>query len=122
MSVDTLVADIADDEEDVTLTGGDPLQHPAGVLELTRKIKQQLHRNIWCYTGFQWEELVASDRIRPILDYIDVVVDGEFIQAQRDIKLRFRGSSNQRIIDVQQSLAAGHAIEWTDAARPALQQ
>ena len=53
--------------------------------------------------------------MRQMLNYIDVVVDGEFVMAKRDIKLRFRGSSNQRIIDVKQSLAAGQAIEWADA-------
>ncbi len=116
MTVDQLLADIADDDEDVTLTGGDPMQHPTGVLELARRIKEDLHRGLWCFTGYRWEQLLANDRMRQMLNYIDVVVDGEFVMAKRDIKLRFRGSSNQRIIDVRQSLAAGHAIEWTDSA------
>ncbi len=115
MTVDKLLADIADDDEDVTLTGGDPMQHPTGVLELARRIKEDLHRGLWCFTGYRWEQLVADDRMRQMLNYIDVVVDGEFVMAKRDIKLRFRGSSNQRIIDVKQSLAAGQAIEWADA-------
>lgn len=55
MTVDKLLADIADDDEDVTLTGGDPMQHPTGVLELARRIKEDLHRGLWCFTGYRWE-------------------------------------------------------------------
>ncbi len=118
ITVDQLITDIADDEEDVTLTGGDPMQHPTGVLELARRIKEDLHRNLWCFTGYRWEQLTADYQMRQMLNYIDVVVDGEFVMAKRDTKLHFRGSSNQRIIDVKQSLAAGDVIEWTDSAIP----
>lgn len=118
MTVDHLLAEIADDDEDVTLTGGDPMQHPTGVLKLARRIKEELHRSLWCFTGYRWEQLLADEKMRHMLDYIDVVVDGEFVMAKRDIKLRFRGSSNQRLIDVKKSLAAGHAIEWADDAAP----
>lgn len=114
MTVDEIVADVAADEEDITLTGGDPLQQPKALLPLVKELKSRLHSNIWCYTGYSWSQLVADVQLRPILDYLDVVVDGEFVQAKRDIGLRFRGSSNQRLIDVQRSLAAGQPVEWTD--------
>ena len=65
--------------------------------------------NVWCYTGYTFEQLLQSDKA-PLLAYIDVVVDGAFVIAQRDTSLRFRGSANQRIIDVAASLAAGTAI------------
>ena len=64
---------------------------------------------MWCYTGYTFEQLLQSDKA-PLLAYIDVVVDGAFVIAQRDTSLRFRGSANQRIIDVAASLAAGTAI------------
>ena len=114
MTIDEIVADVAADEEDITLTGGDPLQQPEALLPLVKELKQRLHSNIWCYTGYSWSQLVADSRLRPILDYLDVVVDGEFVQAKRDTGLRFRGSSNQRLIDVHRSLAGGTPIEWTD--------
>ena len=114
MTVDEIVADVAADEEDITLTGGDPLQQPKALLPLVKELKRRLHSNIWCYTGYSWSQLVANSQLRPILDYLDVVVDGEFVQAKRDTGLRFRGSSNQRPIDVRRSLAAGTPVEWTD--------
>lgn len=114
MTIDEIVADVAADEEDITLTGGDPLQQPEALLPLVKELKQRLHSNIWCYTGYSWSQLVADSRLRPILDYLDVVVDGEFVQAKHDTGLRFRGSSNQRLIDVHRSLAGGTPIEWTD--------
>ena len=114
MTVDEIVADVAADEEDITLTGGDPLQQPKALLPLVKELKRRLHSNIWCYTGYSWSQLVANSQLRPILDYLDVVVDGEFVQAKRDTGLRFRGSSNQRLIDVRRSLAAGTPVEWTD--------
>lgn len=114
MTVSELIARIADDDEDVTLTGGDPLQHPQGVMELARAIKQKLGKNVWCYTGYRWEEIVADERLEAIMRYIDVVVDAPFVLAERNIKLRFRGSNNQRLIDVPRSLESGSVVEWTD--------
>ena len=80
---------------------------PEQVAQLTARIKDELGYNIWLYTGFTWEQIVATPRLLAALEHIDVVVDGPFILAQRDTSLHFRGSANQRIIDVQQSLATG---------------
>ena len=107
MSLDALMDVIAYNELPVTLSGGDPLFHPERVAQLTARIKDELGYNIWLYTGFTWEQIVATPRLLAALEYIDVVVDGPFILAQRDTSLHFRGSANQRIIDVQQSLATG---------------
>lgn len=107
MSLDALMDVIAYNELPVTLSGGDPLFHPEQVAQLTARIKDELGYNIWLYTGFNWEQIVATPRLLAALEHIDVVVDGPFILAQRDTSLHFRGSANQRIIDVQQSLATG---------------
>lgn len=89
----------------MTLSGGDPLQHP-GVLELARRIHQEGY-NLWCYTGHTWEEIANDPQLLEVARLCDVVVEGRFVQAQRDTSLRFRGSKNQRIIDVRPTLATG---------------
>ena len=86
----------------ITFSGGDPLafNNRDNILRFARRIKKELpHKNIWCYTGYTWEELDGVD-----LSSIDVLVDGRFELVNRDITLAFRGSSNQRIIDVKASL------------------
>lgn len=104
---------IAYNEAPVTLSGGDPLQQPEGTRALVHRIKQELGYNVWCYTGYTWEEIVADHVLLEAVCELDVLVDGPFIQSERDTKLRFRGSRNQRLIDVQRSLAASSApVLW----------
>jgi len=102
----------ADPYANVTFTGGDPMYQPEGFTELARAIKERTDKTIWCYTGFTYEALITNPRQRALLEFIDVLVDGPFIKAQRDETLCFRGSSNQRIIDVPASLAAGRPIDF----------
>lgn len=108
MSVDDLLLVIADNEAPVTLSGGDPLLQAPAVLRLVERIKRELGYNIWCYTGYTWEQIVERPELLAVMRYIDVVVDGPFVLEQRDITLRFRGSANQRIIDVPSALALLH--------------
>lgn len=103
MKVEEIIERVVEEDFNVTITGGDPLWQIDKVLPLVKEIKQKGY-NIWCYTGFTWEEIRVSSQLSQILEWIDVIVDGRFIEEQRDISLRFRGSSNQRIIDVQKSL------------------
>lgn len=93
----------------VTFSGGDPMYRAAELLPLMRAVKER-GRNIWCYTGFTFEQLAEVPGAMDLLRYIDVLVDGPYVAALRDTDLRFRGSSNQRIIDVPASLAAGRAV------------
>ena len=88
----------ADEMSDVTFSGGDPFYQVEAFTELARRIKEETHKTIWCWTGFTLEEIQASERMSQMLPYLDVLVDGPFIQEQRDTDLLFRGSPNQRII------------------------
>ena len=100
----------------LSLLGGEPFepQNQEVLLPFLRRVKNELpNKNIWCYTGYLFDrELLSESRARceftdEMLSMIDVLVDGEFVQALHDISLAFRGSSNQRIIDVQKSLETG---------------
>ena len=95
---------------DVTFTGGDPMYQPEGFAELARAIHERTQKDIWCYTGFTFEALLHMPRQRQLLDLVDVLVDGPFLKTQRDETLIFRGSRNQRIIDVQASIAQGRTV------------
>ena len=103
MEVDDILKVILDDEfSNVTFTGGDPLYQVEAFTELARKIKENSDKTIWCYTGYTIEQIRADKRLSMILPYLDVIVDGPFILAQRDTELLLRGSANQRIIYLQE--------------------
>lgn len=94
----------------VTFSGGNPLDNFAEVLELCKEIKDKFPtKDIWLYTGYIYEELYYKEMSR-ILLYIDVLVDGPYIEEQRDITLPWRGSKNQRVIDVKKTLEQGKVI------------
>ena len=114
-TLDELMQVIAYNEAPVTLSGGDPLQQPEGTRTLIHRIKQELGYNIWCFTGYTWEEIQATPILLDVIRELDVLVDGPFIEAERDISLRFRGSRNQRLIDVQASLSTGCLTLWQPA-------
>ncbi len=91
----------------ITFSGGDPIFQIASCLEIARHAKS-LKLNVWCYTGFTYEELMIMSKINKnlseFLNNIDVLVDGKFELEKKDLTLKFRGSSNQRIINVKKSL------------------
>ena len=101
---------LADPFADVTFTGGDPMFQPQGFAELAQAIRENSTKNIWCYTGYRFEDLLQNPAQKALLEQIDTLVDGRFIEALKDEELRFRGSSNQRIIDVQSSLEKGEIV------------
>ena len=111
-SLDELMQVIAYNEAPVTLSGGDPLQQPDGTRALISRIKHELGYNVWCYTGYTWEEIVNDPKLFKVVQELDVLVDGPFKMAERDISLRFRGSRNQRLIDVQRTLDTGVLTLW----------
>ena len=102
---------VADPFANVTFTGGDPMYQAAAFAELARAIHRDTNKDIWCYTGFTYESLIQPEQ-RELLSQLDVLVDGPYVQRLRNPDLLFRGSSNQRLIDVQASLYAGEVVLW----------
>ena len=103
MDIEEIMDIVKEEDFDVTFSGGDPLYHPQEVHELSRRIVESGH-NVWLYTGFTYEEIEAAPTLNSALEYIDTIVDGPFIESQKDPDLLFRGSSNQRIISLKKLL------------------
>lgn len=97
----------------VTLSGGDPMYSAVGIIPFAQKLRRVYQeKTIWVYSGFTYEEIVADPAMKQLLSLCDVLVDSPFILEQRDTTLAFRGSSNQRIIDVQESLWTGKVTPY----------
>lgn len=113
MEIDQLMQDIKNDPfADVTFSGGDPFFQAEEFAALAVRIKAETTKTIWCYTGYLYERLLEIPSSRRLLEQLDVLVDGPFIMSQRDEDLLFRGSTNQRLIDVQASLKTGNVVLW----------
>lgn len=113
---DTFLSYIEDENvHGVTILGGEPMQQTKDddLLNLLRRIKQETNETIWIYSGYTYEEILKEPKRRQILELCDVLVDGRFVEDLKDLKLRFRGSSNQNIIDVQASLTSGEKVLLT---------
>ena len=105
----------------LTLLGGDPFEprNQRALLPFLRRVRERYpQKNIWAFSGFTWEELHTEgshprcEVTDEMLSYIDVLVDGRFVEELKDIRLRFRGSSNQRIIDVNRTREVGEIFLW----------
>jgi len=90
----------------ITFSGGEPFVQVAGFTALAKRIKEETDKTIWCYTGYLYEELIKNQQSKELLSYLDVLVDGRFELALKDENLRFRGSSNQRIINLKKQLSS----------------
>lgn len=107
----------------LSLLGGEPFEpeNQPGLLPLVKKVKETYpEKNIWCYTGYLFDEDICGkmmDQVpetRELLSYIDVLIDGPFIEERKNLKIRFRGSDNQRIIDVKKTMEAGEIVLWEE--------
>lgn len=99
----------------ITISGGHPLepQNADDVLKIVKRVKMVFpNKNIWIYSGYVWEDIITKPKLTEIMKYCDVVVDGAYIDELRDLTLQFRGSSNQRIIDIKKSLAENKIVLW----------
>lgn len=105
----------------LSLLGGEPFEYSnqQGLLPLLRRIKECYpNKDVWCYTGYLFDKDIQDKMMlnwpetRELINYIDVLVDGEFKEELKDLKLRFKGSSNQRIIDVKKSIESNSIILW----------
>lgn len=107
----------------LTLLGGEPFepQNQPDIVKLLRRVRQAYpQKSIWAFSGYLFDRDILAGRLGPweitkeYLSYLDVLVDGPFIQEQKDLSLRFRGSRNQRLIDVPESLRRGETVLWQD--------
>ena len=101
-------------QDGVTLSGGDPFFQPDASLDIAQYCKSH-NLNVWCYTGFTFEQLTSMSKTNPsikhFMENIDVLVDGKFEESKKSLNLFFRGSSNQRVLDLPKSLAQNKPIE-----------
>ena len=102
----------------ITYLGGEPMdpRNQAALLDLSRRIKAAYpQKSIWCFTGYVWDKLPRLEGVtEELLSHLDVLVDGPFIEKQKNLSLRFRGSENQRLIDVPNTLTAGQVVLWDE--------
>ena len=111
-----ILADLAHESvQGLTLLGGEPFLNTQVCLRLVRRVRERFGsgKDIWCWSGYTFEQLAVetADKIA-LLGHLDVLVDGPFDLAKRDLSLQFRGSSNQRVLAVPASMAAGTAVAW----------
>ena len=122
--IDRILADLAPDFiSGLTLLGGEPFdpRNQSAVLDLLRQVKSRYPgKSIWAFTGYLFDRDILAKKLGPweiteeYLRYLDVLVDGPFIESKKNLSLRFRGSENQRLIDVPASLASGGVVLWQD--------
>ncbi len=107
----------------LTLLGGEPFepQNQPALVELLRQVKEKYtQKSVWAFSGYLFDKDILSGRLGPweitkeFLNYLDVLVDGPFVESQKNLSLRFRGSENQRLIDVPASLKQGNVVLWQD--------
>ncbi|MBK0039822.1 MULTISPECIES: anaerobic ribonucleoside-triphosphate reductase activating protein [Leuconostoc] len=113
---DQIIEDLSQDYvQGLTLLGGEPFLNTDVCLKLCRRVRQEFghSKDIWSWTGYTWDELQNEtyDKAR-LLSLIDILVDGRFLEEEKDLTLQFRGSANQRIIDVPKSLASDRVVIW----------
>ena len=117
VTVDTLLADITKNPfvKAVTLSGGEPFCQPAALAQLAAPLKEKGY-HLMCYTGYTFEQLLQKEDARPLLEQLDLLVDGPFVLDRKNIELKFRGSDNQRVLDVPASLVANAPV-WCEKYR-----
>lgn len=119
MDMNKIIKDIINNPllDGVTFSGGDPFEQADKFVYIAQEVKKH-YKNVWCYTGYTFEELLmnAHNNIgwTNLLQNIDILVDGKFVKELTDENLKFKGSSNQRIIDVQRSLKEHNVILWKE--------
>ncbi len=118
---DQIMEDLSQDYvQGLTLLGGEPFLNTQVAIRICERIREEFGhtKDIWSWTGYTWDELQkdSADKLK-MLSLIDILVDGRFLQDKMDLSLQFRGSSNQRIIDVPKSLASGDVVIWDKLVR-----
>lgn len=97
-------------QDGITLSGGDPFFQVEACTDIAKYAKK-IGLNVWAYTGFVFEDLIKTDKAKELLKYIDVLIDGPFILEKKSLNVKFRGSTNQRIINVPKTLKNGKVVQ-----------
>ena len=123
---DQILTDLGHESvQGLSLLGGEPFLNTSVCLRVTRRLRAEHGRrkDVWAWSGYTFEQLLAgsADKVA-LLHELDVLVDGPFTLAERDLTLAFRGSRNQRVLDVPASLRAGRAVPWQPRTRPGVEQ
>lgn len=123
-TVDSILKMLSPDYiQGITLLGGEPFepQNQPAIVDLLRQIKKHYPgKSIWAFSGYLFDKDILAGKLgsweitKEYLSYLDVLVDGRFVEEKKDLSLRFRGSSNQRLVDVQKSLQSGEVVLWDD--------
>ena len=102
-----------DNVKGISILGGEPLMQimDDSLLNLLKRIKKESNKEIWMWTGFVYETAILDEKRKEILDYVDVLVDGQFDESKKVLNLKFRGSTNQRIIDLNRTRKEGKIVE-----------
>ena len=105
-----------DNVKGISILGGEPLMQTMddSLLNLLKRIKKETNKEIWMWTGFVYETAILDEKRKEILNYVDVLVDGQFDESKKVLNLKFRGSTNQRIIDLNKTRLTGKIIEKTE--------
>lgn len=107
-----IVTELSNSKNDITISGGEPFDQWPELICLIDTIHTTTKKRIWLYTGYTMSTSMAMFRL--LADYVDVIVDGKFVEELKDTELLFRGSSNQRLIDVKKSIKENKIMEWED--------
>lgn len=95
----------------LSILGGEPMENAEELLEILGEIKTRTSKDIWLWSGYTFEEILEDEKKLNLLREVDILVDGKFVEKLKDLRLKFRGSSNQRIIDVRASLLENRIVE-----------
>ncbi len=112
MTLEEIMEIVKEEDFDVTLSGGDPLFQASKVKTLIETLKED-NRNVWVFTGYLWEQILSSASLLSAVREADIIVDGPFIEKMKDPDLLFRGSSNQRLIDIKKTLESGQIVLYS---------
>lgn len=96
----------------LSLLGGDPLDNVEGILTLLKEYREVFGntKTIWLWTGYLFEEIISDEQMSKVLPFVDVIIDGQFIEDLKDITLKYKGSKNQRVIDIQKTMKTGSIV------------
>lgn len=98
----TIIEDLKEDYiAGLSIIGGEPFENTKGLTPFVKRVKEEVGKNIWVWSGYKIEEILADDKKKELLKYMDVLIDGPFIIEEKDLKLKFRGSRNQRLINLK---------------------